>query len=100
MATQLQIDKQRLADFSERHSVLELAVFGSAVRDDCTEDSDIDLLVTFAPGAEVSLFDLVDMADELGKLFGRPVDLVPKKGLKPRIRHSVLESSEIIYSAA
>ena len=97
---QIDLDSERLADFSKRHRVLELAVFGSALRDDFDPGSDVDILVTFMPGAEVSLFDLVDMADELQALVGRRVDLVPRQGLKPRIRQSVLESSQIIYAAA
>ena len=80
--------------------MLELALFGSAVREDFGPNSDVDILVTFAPGAKVSLFDLVDMADELSSLAGRRVDLVPKQGLKPRIRQSVLAGSQIIYAAA
>jgi hypothetical protein len=80
--------------------VAELAVFGSALRDDFGLESDVDILITFAPEAEVSLFDLVDMADELSGIIGRHVDLVPKQGLKPRIRQSVLESAHVLYAAA
>ena len=52
------------------------------------------------PDARVSLFDLVDMTDELSKLLGRRVDLVTKQGLKPQIREAVLDSSRVIYAAA
>lgn len=91
---------KQVAAFCERHQVLELALFGSAVRGAFGPDSDVDVLVTFAPGAKISMFDLVDMADELTDIMGRPVDLVTKQGLKPRIRESVLESSKVIYAAA
>jgi len=93
-------DSQQLADFCRRHKVLELAAFGSVLHSDFSKDSDVDLLVTFAPDARVSLFDLVDMTDELTQIVGRKVDLVPKRGLKPRIRQSVLETSKVIYAAA
>jgi len=93
-------DEPKLAEFAVRYQVAELAVFGSALRDDFTSTSDVDLLVTFLPGAEVSLFDLVDMGDELSRLLGRPVDLVPKSGIKPRSRETVFESSRIIYAVA
>jgi antitoxin HigA-1 len=99
-ATRVHLDPSRLADFCGRHNVLQLAVFGSAVRDDFGPASDLDILVTFVPGTNISLFDLVDMADELAQLAGRRVDLVPAEGLKPRIRDSVLESSQVIYAAA
>lgn len=100
MAGQIQLNETMLADFAKRHKVSELAIFGSLLRDDFTSKSDVDILVTFLAGAEVSLFDLVDMGDELSALIDRPVDLVPKLGIKPRIRQSVLESSRIIYAAA
>lgn len=100
MPAQIAIDPEQVADFCRRREVQELALFGSALREDFGPESDVDLLVTFTPGARVSLFDLVDMAEDLSRLFGRRVDLVPKSGLKPRIRRSVLQSSEVIYAAA
>jgi predicted nucleotidyltransferase len=100
VTAQISIDPEQIADFCRRHEVQELALFGSALREDFGPESDVDLLVTFTPGVPVSLFDLVDMAEDLSRLFGRRVDLVLKKGLKPRIRRSVLESSEVIYAAA
>ena len=100
MAAQIDINPQEIASFSSRHQVAELAIFGSALGDDFGPESDVDVLVTFKPESRISLFDLVDMADELSALLGRQVDLVPKEGLKPRIRRSVLESSRVIYAAA
>lgn len=100
MAAQISIDPEQVADFCRRHEVQELALFGSVLREDFGPKSDVDLLVTFTPDARVSLFDLVDMAEDLSLLLGRRVDLVLKRGLKPRIRRSVLESSEVIYAAA
>ena len=100
VAEKVHLDPGRLGDLCRRHGVLQLAVFGSAVREDFGPTSDLDLLVTFFPGTKVTLFDLVDMADELGQLTGRRVDLVPVEGLKPRLRDSVLESSQVIYAAA
>ena len=88
LVRRLGLDETALAGFSNRRGILELAVFGSVLRDDYGPDSDIDILVTFVPGARVSLFDLVDMADELAGMLGRRVDLVPKQGLKPFLRES------------
>lgn len=100
MTAQISFDPEQVADFCRRHGVQELALFGSVLREDFGPQSDVDLLVTFTPDARVSLFDLVDMAEDLSRLLGRRVDLVLKSGLKPRIRRSVLESSEVIYAAA
>jgi uncharacterized protein len=96
----LHVNMMSLTEFSERNRVSELAVFGSALREDFTSESDVDILISFLPNAEVSLFDLVDMADELSRIIGRRVDLVPKQGLKPQIRKPIMESARILYAAA
>jgi predicted nucleotidyltransferase len=54
--------------------IRELSLFGSALRDDFNPDSDIDLLVTFEPEAHWSLFDFIDLQDELARLFQRRVE--------------------------
>jgi predicted nucleotidyltransferase len=80
--------------------VTELALFGSALRDDFGPESDVDLLVTFDPGAPWSLFDLVEMREELAEVFGREVDLVEKKALRnPFRRRAILDSSRTLYAA-
>ena len=83
----------------QRYRVRELALFGSALRDDFSDASDIDLLVEFDPEARVSFITLARMQRELSALLHRRVDLVPKRGLKPRIRQSVLDSAEVVYAA-
>jgi len=90
---------QTLAKFCRDHQVQELALFGSAVRGELQPDSDFDLLVTFAPDARIGLLTLSRMARELTELLGRPVDLVPKDGLKPAIREAVLAEAEALYAA-
>ncbi len=74
--------------------VTSLALFGSFARDEARPDSDVDLLVEFDPAAHVGLFELVDVKDHLEKLLGRQVDLVPRAGLKPRLR-PIIEREEI-----
>ena len=99
----IQISQDRLADFCRRHHIRELALFGSALREDFRPDSDVDLLVTFAPDVRLSLFDLGAMQQELEALFDRPVDLVERRDVEQsenyiRRRH-VLSSLEPIYVA-
>jgi predicted nucleotidyltransferase len=62
-------------------------------------DSDVDLLVVFEEGARVTLFTLVDLQQELSALFRRPVDVVPKDGLKPALQPEVLAEARILYAA-
>lgn len=101
MSTSIPIDKERIADFCSRWSVTELALFGSVLRDDFGPASDVDVLVTFAPDARTSLFDLVDMEDELSRMIGRKVDLVCKQGIERSHnairKKAILNSVEVVY---
>ncbi len=97
----LRIDDKlpQIAEICRRHGVRELLLFGSALGPDFRPDSDIDLLVEFLPEAQIGLFEYVGMQHELEDLLQRKVDLVSKRGLKPRIRDSVLSRTESIYAA-
>lgn len=81
-----------------RYHVRELSLFGSALRDDFSPTSDIDLLVEFDPEAKVSLFDFVSPRDELSALFGREVDLVEKRGLRNLTNQSACSLPIHIFS--
>src|SRR5947208_6530101 len=86
--------------FCRRWGVRELALFGSVLREDFSPQSDVDVLVAFAPEARRSLFDLVEMREELAELFGREVDLVSQRGLRnPFRRHEILNTRQILYAA-
>jgi predicted nucleotidyltransferase/uncharacterized protein with HEPN domain len=78
----LDLPAEELADFCRRWRVEELAVFGSALRDDFRPDSDVAFLVTFEPDAPWSLFDHVRMQDELAERLGRKVDLVERRAVE------------------
>ena len=86
--------------YCHRWRIAELALFGSVLREDFSQQSDIDVLVTFEQDARWSLFDLVDMRDELEALLGRSVDLVTRGGLRnPFRRHEILTSRQVVYAA-
>jgi predicted nucleotidyltransferase len=95
----IEIPFERLAELCRRYKVRELSLFGSALREDFGPDSDVDLLVEFEPSAQVGFLTLSKMQRELSALTGRRVDLVPKHGLKEKIRRAVLDSAEVIYAA-
>ena len=71
-----------LAAFCERWGVVELALFGSALRDELGPDSDVDILVSFNDKAPPTLLDMVRMEDELTELFGRPADLMERDAIE------------------
>ncbi len=99
MAILPDIAPQQLAGLCERHGIQELALFGSMASGRADATSDIDLLVTFDPRARPGFLTLARAQRELEALFGRKVDLVPKGGLKPAIRDSVLATARILYAA-
>jgi predicted nucleotidyltransferase len=90
------VEKSDLADFCRRHHIRWLALFGSILRQDFDQDSDVDVLVEFEPG-HVPGLRFIGMQSELSRLFGRQVDLVTPKFLNPRIREQVLESAEVQF---
>nr|WP_308301594.1 nucleotidyltransferase domain-containing protein [Frankia sp. AiPa1] len=88
----------RIAEVCRRYRVAELSVFGSVARGEDTESSDVDLLYVLAPDSTLG-FEIVDLRDELEKIVGRHVDLVPKSRLKWVIRDRVLAEAKVLYAA-
>lgn len=89
-----------LARLCRLYGISELSVFGSVARGTARPDSDVDLLYLRAPDATFGLIDLMRLRDELARLFGRSVDLVPKDGLHWVIRDRVLADAQVLYAAA
>lgn len=76
--------RRELRALLRRHGITNPEIFGSTARGDDREDSDVDLLVDFPPGT--SIIDIIGIQHELEDLLGVHVDLVPRSGLKERIR--------------
>jgi predicted nucleotidyltransferase len=93
----LELPGAELAAYCRSNQIAYLALFGSAVCGELRADSDVDLLVEFAPGARIGFLALARMQRELSDLLRRPVDLVPRSSLKPVIRDEVLRSARVIY---
>ena len=74
---------------TERYGVKSLGLFGSYVRGEETEGSDLDLLVEFAETPD--LLEFVALGRDLSELLGVKVDLVMKRALKPRIGERILD---------
>lgn len=97
--SRIPIDPEQIAAFCRKWRITEFALFGSVLRDDFRPDSDVDVLVQLHPNHGLSLFDWVEMIDELKNLFGREVDLVEKETIQnPFRRHSILTSRQVIYA--
>lgn len=99
MSARIQIDRERVAEFCRRHQVRRLALFGSVLRDDFRPDSDVDVLVDFAPEARAGLFEMARMEAELEELIGRKVDLRTPAELSRYFRDEVVAGAEVQYAA-
>ncbi|MEN6357793.1 MAG: nucleotidyltransferase domain-containing protein [Armatimonadota bacterium] len=103
MSARISIDHEKLVEFCKRWSITELALFGSVLRDDFRPESDVDVLVKFAPEARYNLFDMVRMQDDLSTILGREVDLVEREDVERsenyiRRKH-ILNNMEDVYVA-
>ena len=100
----IEIPQDEIADFCRRWKVTELALFGSVLREEFGPESDVDVLVTFAPNPGWSIFDHLHMEEELEAVFGRKVDLVSRQAIEeshnPIRRKVILESAKVIYVSA
>jgi len=94
------LPRESIEAFCRRWKVTEFSLFGSALRDDFGPQSDVDVLVRFEKDAGWSLFDLVDMQDELKAIFGREVHLVEAEGLRnPFRREEIMRTREVLYAS-
>jgi predicted nucleotidyltransferase len=96
----MHISDEQIEQFCRRRRIVELGLFGSVLHRDFCSDSDVDVLVTFAPDCGYSSFDLAEIQNELEQMLGRKVDLVEKAALKNPFRRSrILADMEVVYAA-
>ena len=84
---------QNKSMLQEQYKIRELGIFGSYVRQEQTETSDVDVLVEFSETP--SLLKFVNLENYLSDNLGVKVDLVHKRGLKPRFGERIL--AEVVY---
>jgi len=94
----LEIPTEKIAEICRRYGIQEMAVFGSAARNDMRPDSDVDIMVEFFPGV-VHGWEYFHLEEELAEAFGRGVDMATKKWIKPRIKPHILSEARVIYEA-
>ena len=99
MSPRVSISKTELAAFCRAHGIRRLAIFGSALRADFGPQSDIDVLVEFAPERTPGLLGLAGREIELSALFGgRKVDLRTPEDLSRYFRQEILDTAEVQYA--
>ncbi len=95
------LPQKEISDFCRRWQINEFALFGSVLRVDFGPDSDLDILVTFAPEADWSLFDHLRMEEELSHLLNREIDLFSRRAVEHSHnnlrRQEILNTAQVIY---
>jgi len=99
MPAQIDIDRERIAEFCRRNGIRKLSLFGSVLTDRFGPDSDVDVLVEFEPNADVTLFDMGGMWNELHEMFGRDVSLCTPQSISRHLQDDVLATAEVQYAA-
>ena len=97
------LPEEAIADFCKQWKVEEFYLFGSILRDDFHADSDVDVMVQFAPNARFGLFEFMDMKAALEKICARKVDLLTKKSIEKSRnwirRNEILGTARLFYVA-
>jgi uncharacterized protein len=94
LAIELPLD--RISEICRKYGVVELAVFGSVVRDDFGPDSDVDFLYVRSADSRIGM-EFFGFREELHDAVGREVDVVPKNYLHWVIRDRVLAEAQTVY---
>ena len=88
---------RKLLELCEENDVAFMAVFGSYVRGEQKRRSDLDIAIEYERGRKKSLFDLIDLEEDLGRVFGKKVDLGIFHNLDPHIIDQVKKEMKVIY---
>ncbi len=94
----LDLPNEKIAEFCRRNRIRKLSLFGSVLREDFTNDSDVDVLIEFEPGVRVGL-RFFAMERELSEILGRKVDLNTAGFLSKYFRDQVIVEAEVQYDS-
>ncbi|MDA0745114.1 MAG: nucleotidyltransferase family protein [bacterium] len=98
MNQSVKLPREQIAKFCRRHRIRKLAFFGSVLRENFGPDSDVDVLVEFAPDARIGLIGMAGIELELSEILGRKVDLRTPQDLSHYFRDDVIRQAEIHYA--
>lgn len=87
----------QIKHFCQEHPIERLSLFGSALRGEFEEHSDIDLLIVFEQGAPITFLTMYDLEQALSGIIGHPVDLRTPEELSPFFRDDVLKVAQVLY---
>lgn len=87
----------KIQAYCKTQPIKRLLLFGSLLKGNTSLESDVDLLVEFAPDAQIGYFRLGEIQETLKQLVGREVDLLTPNALSDYFRQDILESAQVIY---
>ena len=97
------LDREQIRAFCKKWKITEFSLFGSVLTDDFRDDSDVDVMVTFEKDSQWRLLHLIEMEEELRRIFGRDVDLVLRKTIERSDnyirRKAILRSARTFYES-
>jgi len=103
IAPNLRATTEEIAEFCRKWKIVRFELFGSALREDFDENSDVDVLVTFAKEARWKFHDELVMERELAAMFRRPVDLIERRIIEQSPnwarRRNILGTAQAVYAA-
>jgi predicted nucleotidyltransferase len=92
----IRLNFDKIAEFCQHYHIQKLALFGSVLREDFTNQSDVDVLVEFEQGMTPGLA-IITMEDELSQIINRTIDLRTPKDLSRYFREDVMKEALVIY---
>ena len=98
LKSNIDLSKEKIKEFCRKNHIRKLSVFGSYLKEDYNEESDIDILVEFIPENIPGLIRLAAMENELTSIIGRKVDIRTAEDLSRYFREEVLASAEVKYA--
>lgn len=98
MKSKIKLSKEKIAKFCKENHIIKLSLFGSILRDDFNENSDIDILIEFDTNYIPGFIRLANIQRKLSDLLdGKNIDIRTPNELSPYFRDKVLEAAEVQY---
>ena len=89
--------QKAIENIPHKDAIKSVALFGSYINGQPTEDSDIDILIDLFPESQIGFFELYDIQEALESRLGKPVDVLTPQALSQYIRPQVLKEAETVY---
>ena len=94
----LSVKPSQVIDFCKQYNIVEFSLFGSVLRDDFHDRSDVDVLIQFENGYRLSWSVSLELQDKLEILFGRKVDVIRKELVtNPYVKAEIFKTRQVIY---